>query len=154
MYHLGQTRFLAYFPSASSHPLGDLRHSLKAVPSSFYIYDLIEQRTLCTSCPISVMLGYDADAIHAMDATTLGNLIHSDDLKQVARHYQRFPTLSYGEIIAAEYRMKRADGSWCRLHSQETPLVMTNDGFPRQLLGQIQDMTRLAPPQACTIASG
>jgi PAS domain S-box-containing protein len=109
--------------------------------SSIYIYDLVDQQTLYASCSVAAMLGYTADAIHDMGPIGLANLIHPDDLERVAAHYQRFTALLYGEVIAIEYRMQRADGAWCWLRSQETPLVQAIDGFPLQVLGIVQVMT-------------
>lgn len=122
--------------------LGRLQaHTISMATSSVYIYDLVEQRTLCTSYPVAAMLGYTADEIDAMGPTGLASLIHPDDLDRVSMHYQRFTTLLYGKIITTEYRMKRADGTWCQLRSQETPLVQAIDGFPLQILGVLQMMT-------------
>ena len=114
--------------------------SATAVPTSFYVYDLVKQRTVYTSCPIVVLLGYST-VVDQMDASSLATLIHPDDLNQVAEHYQRFTTLSNDEVIAVKYRMRRADGTWCWLSSQETTLAQAIDGFPLQILGLIQDLT-------------
>lgn len=110
----------------------------ESIPSSFYIYDLVEQRTLCSSSSISVLLGYTAEEIDAMGHTGLAHLIHSDDLQHVAKHYQRFTSLHCGDVIYSEYRMKHSNGSWCWIRSQETPLVTASDGYPLQILGLIQ----------------
>lgn len=127
------------WPQQMIEGLGRLqRHAGDREPNSIYIYDLVEQRTLCTSYSVAAMLGYTADAIQEMGPTGLASLIHLSDLNRVAEHYQRFTTLSFGQVITIEYRMKQADGSWCRLYSQETPLVIAIDGFPLQILGMIQ----------------
>jgi PAS domain S-box-containing protein len=112
------------------------------IVGSVYIYDLVQQRTLCASCSVAAMLGYSADAIHAMDGVGLASLIHPDDLDLVSEHYQHFTTLQLGQAIASNYRMRRADGTWCWLRSQETPLVTASDGFPLQILGIVQVMTQ------------
>lgn len=113
---------------------------------SVYVYDLVEQRTLSVSCSVAAMLGYSADAIEAMGPVGLAALIHPDDLNLVSEHYQRFATLQSGEVITIDYRMRRADGAWCWLRSQETPLVKAIDGFPLQILGIIQNLTQLLLP--------
>jgi PAS domain S-box-containing protein len=119
--------------------------SFQRPSNSVYVYDLVEQRTLCASYPIAAMLGYTADAIHTMGPIGLANLIHPDDLDRVSEHYQHFTTLHEGEVIAIEYRMQRADGTWCWLRSQETSFVQAIDGLPLQILGLIQDITPRAP---------
>lgn len=109
---------------------------------SVYIYDLVEQCTLCASCSVTAMLGYTEDAIHTMGPAGLADLIHPDDLTSVSEHYQRFTSLESGEVITIDYRMKRADGAWCWLRSQETPLVQAIEGFPRRILGIIQVISK------------
>ena len=133
------------FPQRMLEVLGRLQaHAASTIFSSIYIYDLVEQRTLYTSHPVIVTLGYIADAAETMSPIWLASLIHPDDLNRVSEHYQRFTTLRYGEVITIEYRMRRADGTWCRLRSQETPLVQAIDGFPLQILGMVQDVTQLS----------
>lgn len=105
---------------------------------SVYIYDLIEQRTLCASCSVGAMLGYTTEAIATMGPVGLANLIHPDDLDSVSEHYQQFAVLQPGEVISINYRMQQVNGTWRWLHSQETPLVTAIDGFPLQILGIIQ----------------
>ncbi|MBD2464764.1 PAS domain-containing protein [Oscillatoria sp. FACHB-1407] len=89
------------------------------------------------------MLGYTADAIHEMSAVGLDNLIHPDGLNLVSDHYQRFATLRSNDVMMTNYRMKRADGAWCWLHSQETPLLAAIDGFPLQILGSVRLLPHL-----------
>jgi PAS domain S-box-containing protein len=142
----GASNVFVSFPQHTIEALGRLQaHTTDTVPSSVYIYDLVEQRILCASASVATMLGYTADSIDAMGPSGLANLIHPDDLNRVSEHYQRFSTLLPGEIIALEYRMKRADGVWCCLRSQETPCLQAIDGFPRQILGLIQDLTQHSP---------
>lgn len=111
------------------------------ISGNVYIYDLVEQRNLSGSCSVSSMLGY----LSALDEPlSLAGLIHPDDLNRVAEHFHRFTTLHYDEVIYIEYRMRRADGRWCWLRSQETPLVMAIDGFPLQILGIVQLATQFS----------
>lgn len=109
---------------------------------SVYIYDLLQQRTINASFPVAAMLGYSADAIHVIGYIGLTNLIHPEDLNSVSQHYARFFTLKSDDVIMIDYRMRKADGSWCLLRSQETPLLVGGDGQPIQILGVIQNITR------------
>lgn len=115
-----------------------------AIPGSIYVYDLVEQSTIHTSYSVAAMLGYTTAQTAAMEPDGLASLIHPDDLNRVSEHYQRFTTLRSEETIAIEYRMKQADGTWCCLRSQETPLVTAIDGFPLQILGLIQKIPQLS----------
>ena len=132
-------QFSTSSPQQLVQALGRLQaHHPKNQLGSIYIYDLVEQRTLCASCSVATMLGYTTDAIAAMGPVGLANLIHPDDLDSVSDHYQQFATLKMGEVISINYRMQQASGPWRWLHSQETPLITAMDGFPLQILGIIQ----------------
>jgi PAS domain S-box-containing protein len=135
-------------PGAFSQPfvqaLGRIQAQSGDLPASrVYVYDLVEQQTVYTSSSMAALLGYTADAIQAMGQIGLAHLIHPDDLNRVSEYYQQFATLLQEDIIAVDYRMKRADGTWCWLRSQETPLVQADDGYPLQILGMLQDLTPL-----------
>jgi hypothetical protein len=132
----------APFPQRLIEAVGRLQTQTITPLGSVYVYDLIEQRTLSASCSIAAMLGYTADEIDRMGAIGLASLIHPHDLNRVSEHYQRFTSLQSGEVITVNYRMRRADKTWCWLRSEETPLVSAIDGFPLQLLGIVQVMTR------------
>ncbi len=116
----------------------------QGVGGSIYIYDLIEQCTLCSSSALLSMLGYGEQELgyqwNGMEQFGLANLIHPDDLERVADHYQRFAILRSTEVIQTTYRMKHADGSWRWVRSQETPLVIASDGLPLQILGSVSLM--------------
>lgn len=134
-------------PQRVIEALGQLQtQSTHTILGSVYVYDLVEQRTIYSSCSVAQMLKYTADEVHAMGRDGLSSLIHPDDLDVVSEHYQRFATLHFGEVITIHYRMKRADGVWCWLRSQETSLVQASDGFPLQILGMIQYITEFSLP--------
>ncbi len=121
---------------------------LQTSGSRVYIYDLVDQFTLCDSCSLATMLGYGTPASDNPELGGLAQLIHPEDLHRVADHYQRFTTLQPTEIIHISYRMRHADGSWRWLRSQETPLVSAIDGFPLQILGIVSlvaDATSASP---------
>lgn len=107
---------------------------------SVYVYDLDHQCLRSASCSVATMLGYTPEAIDAMGSAELIDLIHPHDLAALVLHHQRFATLQAGEVITINYRLQRADGTWCWLHSQETPFVMATDGLPLHIMGTIQDI--------------
>jgi PAS domain S-box-containing protein len=129
-------------PQRAIEILGQLqRYAISPIPSAIYIYDLVDQCNISSSCSVADILGYTTAAIHAMEVMEFATLIHPDDLERVSEHFQRFATLLDGEVIQIEYRMKHADGSWHWLRSQETLFIKAIDGFPLQVLGIIQDIT-------------
>lgn len=120
-------------------------HSFRSSTQVSYIYDLVQQQTLYTTGSVAELLGYSAVEIAEMESIGLAELIHPDDLDQVAAYYQRFCCLRYGEVISVKYRMKRANGTWCWLRSQETLLMQETIGqVPSQVLGMIQNISRLS----------
>ena len=108
--------------------------------SCLYVYDVPAQQILTASDALLTLLGYPSDR-SASGHFALGDLVHPADLAGLADHFQRFTTLPYGEVIAIEYRMLKADHTWAWLRSQETPLSQTQQGFPQQIIGLIQDLT-------------
>jgi len=110
----------------------------KAIAEIVYIYDLVEQRNICSSRSITELLGYTSEAIEAMGEMELADLIHPDDLERVADHFLHFGALPAGVMVEISYRMKRVDGQWCWLRSRETPLVEAKAQYPRSILGIIQ----------------
>lgn len=123
--------------------LGRLQsYILSDFPSSVYVYDLVDQCTLCASHSIASILGYTEREIRRLEPLGLATLIHPDDILLVSDHFQRFTTLVEEEVITVEYRMKRADGTWSWLRSYETVLIKATDGFPVQILGIVQDITK------------
>lgn len=112
-----------------------------SVPGSFYIYDLVEQRTLCSSYSVATLLGYTPDEIDAMGHLGLASLMHPDDIQPVSEYFQHLTTLSDQDVLTVEYRMKHADGTWHWLRSQDTLLTQASNGLPMQVLGLVQDVT-------------
>lgn len=112
---------------------------------SVYIYDLVERQTLWASNSVPAMLGYGVDDTQLMGHLGMVNLIHPEDLPIVLEHYQKFDTLKSGSVITVEYRMQRADGTWSRLRSQETPLTIAVSGLPIQILGILQEVVQNTP---------
>lgn len=110
-------------------------------PCSVYIYDLVDQYNIYSSCSLSELLGYTSDESNGMSTMGLAELIHPDDLLIVAEQFQRLAILPDGNVIEMAYRMWGADGRWHYLHSQETVFIKAIDGFPLQVIGVIRDIT-------------
>ena len=68
-----------------------------------------------------------------------GSFTHPEDLPRVVAEEER--SLSSGERLEIEYRMRRADGEWVWLHDEATA-VLDKDGHPICLQGLMFDITR------------
>ena len=108
----------------------------------YYVYDLMNHQAIYTTSSVASLLGYTSTEISELEESDLAKLIHPDDLGSVSEHYQKFYALHYGEVIALKYRMRRRDGSWCWLLSQETLLMSWEIENPSQVLGVIEDVTQ------------
>ncbi|MEM9809569.1 MAG: ATP-binding protein, partial [Cyanobacteria bacterium P01_D01_bin.56] len=92
-------------------------------------------------------LGYTPDQLQAMGSDLTVSLIHPEDLGRVAAHHQSIAKSavnnsdSPGEIFKIEYRVRRADGEWCWLYSQDIVYLRDADGYPTQLLGTAIDIS-------------
>ncbi len=47
-------------------------------------------------------------------------LMHPEDLRKMPYHFQRLETLSDGQVVPIEYRMRHADGSWRWIYAYDT----------------------------------
>ena len=127
---------------------GELQAQIaKVVPGRLYIYDLVEQQTLFANRSVLQLLGYDDATIAHLDLEGLATFIHPSDLDQIAHYYQSLTTLRLGDMTTIEYRMRRVDGTWCWLRSQETPWREVFESLgslnhrPTQILGFVQALT-------------
>jgi hypothetical protein len=117
----------------------------QTAPNSIYVYDLVDQRTLiCSEHSVPTLLGYGAHQADALGKLGLAALIHPADVPSVSTYFHQLNTLKMGEIITLAYRMKRVDGTWCPLRSQDTSLISAIDGFPLKIIGLVADIS--APP--------
>lgn len=138
---------LKNLPIADQRWAGEMLEQLaayvdRAAPRSIYIYDLVDQHTLCCSeYSVPALLGYSAQQSTSLGKLGLSELIHPADVESVATYFQRFCTLKTGDIITLAYRMKRVDGTWCLLRSQDTPLITAVDGFPLKVIGLVADIS-------------
>lgn len=121
------------------------RCDVDVAQSSIYIYDLTSQCNTYSSASLGAMLGYSEEEMQMMGAMGLAQLIHPSDLDSLSAHFQRFTTLAEGEIISIEYRMKRSNGDWCWLRSQETLMAKGEAEAPSQILGLIQNISHQKP---------
>lgn len=105
---------------------------------TLYVFDLIQQCNVYSSCPIAKILGYEFDYTKNLKSVGSAHLIHPDHLEAVAAHYQRFGSLRGEAVITLDYQMLCPNGNWCWLRSRETALVQAPQGFPLQVMGMVQ----------------
>lgn len=111
-----------------------------------YVYDLVKQYTIHSDYSTATLLGYSTNEIDTLTSRGLECLIHPDDLDLVSAHFQRLTLLRSGDVITLEYRMRRADDTWCWLCSVETPLILGKNGLPLRILGIVWVMAPSSTP--------
>ena len=110
-------------------------------PNILYICDLIEHRNLYANREIIHQLGYSPEAIQAMGANFLPNLVHPDDLEQVKRHCAAIANAADGEVLEVEYRIRHVDGQWHWFNSRDTIFKRDLEGRVQQSIGTAQDIS-------------
>ncbi len=113
----------------------------QTTPSVLYIYDLIAKSSIYANRQFAELLGYTLLEISEIGAELLPQLLHPDDQAAVSEHLQRFRDAKDSDIFEIEYRMRRKDGQWRWLRSQETVFARSPEGLPYQILGAAEDIT-------------
>lgn len=110
-------------------------------PSILYVYDLVEHRNIWGNRGMVASLGYSRDQIDALAGNLIQELLHPLDLPGYQCHLARIQALADGAIAEFEYRLRRADGSWCWLCSRDAVFLRDAGGTPRQIIGAALDVT-------------
>lgn len=114
---------------------------IEASPSLTYIFDLETGSSVYISSQIMQMLDYSEKEIIEMEASVLGNLLHEDDKIVAAERFERLLADTAGEILEAEYRMRRKDGRYVWLFDRARVFSRNAEGKPIQLVGVATDIT-------------
>lgn len=115
-----------------------LGHSL---PALFFVYDLAEHRHLFVNRSYEESLGYSFAQIQSRGPEFLPSVMHPEDLRRSLGHVGRFDTLTAGETIEFEYRMKRSTGEYRWMRSRLLVVGRDAQGRARHLLGVAEDVT-------------
>ncbi len=118
-----------------------VRRVIDSVPGIVYIYDLSENCNVYSNSGFSRVLGYSPERLRELGSGIFFELLHPDDLQQIADHHRLLGNARDGEILNTEYRMKHADGNWRTLHSWDVPFVRDSMGHVSQIAGTAIDIT-------------
>ncbi|BAY62991.1 two-component hybrid sensor and regulator [Calothrix brevissima NIES-22] len=112
-----------------------------ASPNILYLYDLQTQCNVYVNREITSILGYSLEAVQAMGANFLQELLHPDDVQRLITQRESIVMAANGEIIEFEYRMRDANGQWRWLYSWDTIFSRDPEGQVQQIIGTAQDIT-------------
>ncbi|MFO1431875.1 MAG: ATP-binding protein [Candidatus Competibacteraceae bacterium] len=118
-----------------------LKGILNAAPTVYYLYDIVQQRTIHTTTQSAAMLGYSVANLHDFGGTLLPTLMHPDDRERSRAHCRRLLSSRDGEILEFDYRMRHKNGTWRWFLSRDTVFSRTAAGEPQLILGIALDIT-------------
>jgi PAS domain S-box-containing protein len=121
-----------------------------AAPSIIYVYDVIANRNIWVNREVSTILGYTRDDIRKMDTALLPSILSPEDAAHLEERNRRFNTVTDGEAVVTEYRVRHKNGDWRWFHSRDVVLTRDSNGRPWRVLGVGVDITerRQAEEQA------
>ena len=117
------------------------RQVTDVVPAILYVYDLAERRNVWGNREMIAGLGYTREQVDALAGSILEQLVHGEDWPRYLKHAARLMQLRDGDVAEFEYRVRKADGSWCWLYSRDMVFNRASDGSPRQVVGAAVDIT-------------
>src|SRR4051794_24173157 len=120
-----------------------LERILRLTPDVVYVYDLVTGKNVFANRQITETLGYPIGTIRVLGGNVLQALVHPEDWASVQAHLGRMRLARDHDIVACQYRMRHADGTWRVLLSRDQPLCRDHDSRVRQILGFATDLTAL-----------
>ncbi|MEO0362578.1 MAG: PAS domain-containing protein, partial [Pseudomonadota bacterium] len=118
------------------------------VPGLVYIYNQKDQQNEYANRSVGEMLGYSAEEIREMGADFLPSVIHPEDLPRLALHFNAISKLPDGGVATFEYRIKRPDGGYRWLSSNDSVFERDENGELLRHIGIAVDVTRQKESEA------
>jgi PAS domain S-box-containing protein len=115
---------------------------IEASPSLTYIFDLEKGNSIYISPQTLQVLGYTEKEVLEMGASMLGNLLHEDDKAVAKERFEKLLADTDDEILEAEYRMKKKDGTYVWLFDRARVFSRNAAGKPIQLVGVTTDISQ------------
>jgi PAS domain S-box-containing protein len=110
-------------------------------PQMLYIFDMEQQRNIYANRQTEQILGYSVEAIQQGSNEFFLEALHPDDIAINQQWLENWANVADGQIVSNEFRIRRADGSWCWLKTREVVYERNADGKPCKLLGTAVDIT-------------
>lgn len=141
--------------SEYEHMLGKIQESERfiqrvtsTIPDVIYVYDLMTNANIYVNREILSTIGYTEAEIANLGSDLLPSLIHPDDFPRVLQSMERFETISDGETVELEYRMKHKNGQWRNIYSREAIFKRNEAGQVIEKIGIAHDVTVLNQAKA------
>ncbi len=112
-----------------------------AVPNVWYVYDVLDNRSLFINQAVNQVLGYTVEEAQALGANLFAKLIHPDDLATLPDIRARLETLTPGKFFDAMYRLRHRNGDWRWVLARYAAFRQTLDEEVSKILLVMQDIT-------------
>ncbi len=113
-----------------------------ALPDMIFIYDVPSNSEIYLNHTWHSLLGYPEDAPCAADCQALETfLMHPNDVHVMRDCRERAKHAADGEVVAAEFRLRAADGSYRHFFQRAQVFRRAADGSPEQIISVGQDVT-------------
>lgn len=86
-------------------------------------------------------LGFDTDELVQMNPMDRLELVHPDDVDKLKNYYTLFPSLTDGDEVRIEYRIKNKKDEWTWLDTRGKVFMRNAEGEPEQILHIAQNIT-------------
>jgi signal transduction histidine kinase len=146
------TANLAYLKEVDGAPIRGARgrdallDEMSALSGSLvYIYDVAHQRTCYMNAALADLLG--AESGRSISLSRVLPLMHPDDVDDVVRHIDGFPTLVGGQVSRHSFRLLSPYKTWRRVENRYAPLSRDAAGSVRTVIGCAFDVTDRNLPQ-------
>jgi PAS domain S-box-containing protein len=114
---------------------------IQSTPNLVYVYDHASRRNVFVNQQIAGVLGYPPDEVGTLGGDFPTALVHADDRGALEELFERMRSAGEGEVVEAEFRLRRRSGDWRWLHARQTVFARDRDGSPSRVLGVAEDVT-------------
>jgi PAS domain S-box-containing protein len=118
-----------------------LENMLALLPDLVFIHDLREGRHVYCNARLERLLGLSAEKFLSSGFGDDPEQFHPDDHGPLREWSAHLSKLKDGEIAQIEYRIRHADGRWCRLRVKAAPAFRDPEGALRLLTCSATDIT-------------
>ncbi len=120
---------------------------LALLPDLVFVHDLPLGRHVYTNARLEPMLGISKEAFLASGFGRDARIFHPDDLVSLRHWCDKLTDLGDHNTEQVDYRIRHAEGRWCRLHVRAVPALRDEDGRLRQVICSATDITEQSDHQ-------
>lgn len=112
-----------------------------ATPITFFVFDIVESRTLYTNRQLVESLGYTTEDLSRLGYKSVPDFLHPEDVASWEASLRAQRSCADNEVIPALWRFRKPDGSYIWLSSFSSPLKRDAEGLVREVFGVAIEVT-------------